>query len=153
MKFQKILESIPKTNIAGFWIEEKKYEINIRDFVKYLTNFPIAQIDVSMLSHIKTWDDFENITIIKNGREIKFNELDKKNQDKHKKIIEKSIMKTNVKYPIIILVNNEKIDSILDGNHRVQKAKILGIKSLPAYILNNNDIEKYLSTKSLETIK
>ena len=145
----KFINAIPKSNVAHGFLKDKEYEISIRDLVSYLKNFPIQQINISSLDHLKTWDDFENITVMKKGHWIKFNDLGSKNQDKHKKKIEKDVMKTDIRYPIIVIVNNGKVDAILDGNHRVQKAKLLGVKSLPAHILGNEDIEKYLETKNV----
>jgi hypothetical protein len=143
MKLMELLEGIPKSNVGSVFIDKKMVDFNIAQLVNYLEGkkFPIKTILVIELSRFDTWDNFDNVTINKNGKYIKFNDLKKEDQEKHKKIIENSIMKTDLKYPIILLQNNNKIEAIIDGKHRTQKAKLTGVKTLPAYILSKEDLK------------
>jgi len=64
----------------------------------------------------------------------------------------KHIMKTHLKYPIIVTSNkNDKINAILDGHHRVKKAEILNKKTLKAYIIPEADL-KALSAEDLKKL-
>ena len=44
-------------------------------------------------------------------------------------------MSTNIETPCIIVELTDKTKKLIDGNHRLYKAKQLGIENLPCYIL------------------
>ena len=49
------------------------------------------------------------------------------------------IENVNLNYPIVILKMNEK-EKVLDGNHRLAKAKLYNMKYIFAYIIKISDI-------------
>jgi hypothetical protein len=58
----------------------------------------------------------------------------------------------DLKYPVILTVDkNDKIKSIIDGNHRVKKAHMKGIKNIKAYKIPERDIEN-LTEKQLKEL-
>jgi hypothetical protein len=42
-------------------------------------------------------------------------------------------------YPVIVVMRNRDVDYILDGNHRLQKAKDLGIENIKVSVLDLDD--------------
>jgi hypothetical protein len=44
-------------------------------------------------------------------------------------------MKTDIEMPCIVVKLNENIEKLIDGNHRLYKAKQLNIENIPCYIL------------------
>jgi hypothetical protein len=44
-------------------------------------------------------------------------------------------MKTDLKEPCIVVELTDKTYKLIDGNHRLYKAKQLGVKNIPCYIL------------------
>jgi hypothetical protein len=60
----------------------------------------------------------------------------------------------DLQYPIIVLVDKNKIKSILDGHHRIQKSLYLGKTKIKAKFVDEDDIKKYFIKSTLkETIK
>ena len=49
-------------------------------------------------------------------------------------------MKTDLKYPIIVIRYDDG-DFIADGNHRLWKARQLGLKKIPGYLLQSDDLD------------
>jgi hypothetical protein len=45
----------------------------------------------------------------------------------------------NLDYPIIVIKRNGKIEYVLDGNHRLQKAKNIGEESIEVLVLDLDD--------------
>lgn len=123
---KKILPKIIKE--VGFdfnWSEEKVWKLN----------YPIEKIDINELSwHFKIpfWD------IDRGFYDLKPNEVIK-NFKKFKKEYERT-MKSNLIYPIDIMENKGKW-VILDGLHRLVKAKILGHKKVKVRIIPRSEIK------------
>jgi hypothetical protein len=60
----------------------------------------------------------------------------------------------DLQYPIIVLVDKNKIKSVLDGHHRIQKALYLGKTKIKTKFVDEDDIKKYFIKSTLkETIK
>lgn len=57
---------------------------------------------------------------------------------------EEHIMNTDIKQPLIVVVLTETTDKLIDGNHRLQKALKLGVKTIAAYSLSVEEHCKYI---------
>jgi len=53
-------------------------------------------------------------------------------------------MKTDVEKPCIIAVLNEKTEKLIDGNHRLYKAKQLKLERIPCYVLPEEYHKKFI---------
>ena len=60
-------------------------------------------------------------------------------------------MLTDVTQPLIVVKLTKNIDKLIDGNHRLQKALKLGIKTLPAYCLSFEEHRNYIVDYDEET--
>jgi len=49
------------------------------------------------------------------------------------------IMRADLQYPIIVVKKDGYISYVLDGNHRLQKAIIIGVKYIKAKVLDMNN--------------
>lgn len=95
------------------------------------------------------------INLTKNLPTLNINILDIPNIPHHSNPEENIYtMNASLQYPIIVLVDNNKIKSVLDGNHRIQKALYLGKSKIKAKFVDEYDIKKYFGKSTLkETIK
>jgi len=60
---------------------------------------------------------------------------------------ESHVDKTDVSRPVIMVEISPGRYNLIDGNHRMQKARRMGIKSMSAYKLNAEQHMKFLTTK------
>ena len=94
----------------------------VKDLIKLTNNYPIVSIPISKIPDIPHHSDpEENIYI----------------------------MNANLNYPIIIIVNEDKITGVLDGNHRIQKAIYMGKKRINAKLVSQNIIKKHFGKSKL----
>jgi hypothetical protein len=144
------------------YINGKKYTFNIGKLNKYVEKYyKVTNLPIDKLSKMSYWKDFIKEKRRKNNWAL-FN-IDGKWKDHHQisdeefelfrlKEIE-AINKASLKYPIIVTTTNRgKITEILDGNHRVTKASMLGKDNIKAYILPERDIV-HMSKKLLQSLR
>lgn len=112
---------------------------------------PGNQINISENNGIKlVWDIDFIISEIKGSR-TKALSVDKLYNEKNQ--VNKSYaMQTDLQFPIIVAkLSNEEFE-IVDGKHRLYKAKMTGLKEIDSYCIEPNDLFKYLMEDE-ETIR
>jgi len=60
-------------------------------------------------------------------------------------------MKTDVESPCIIVELNESIEKLIDGNHRLYKAKQLNLNSIQCYVLPEEYHKKFIIEYNADT--
>jgi hypothetical protein len=94
----------------------------VKDLIKLTNNYPIVSIPISKIPDIPHHSDpEENIYI----------------------------MNADLNYPIIIIVNEDKITGVLDGNHRIQKSIYMGKKRINSKLVSQNIIKKHFGKSKL----
>ena len=94
----------------------------VKDLIKLTNNYPVVSLSISKIPDIPYHSDpEENIYI----------------------------MNANLNYPIIVIVNKDKIIGVLDGNHRIQKAIYMEKKRINAKLVSQNMIKKHLGKSKL----
>jgi len=95
------------------------------------------------------------ITLTKNHPTLNINISDIPNIPHHSNPKENIYtINASLQYPIIVLVDKNKIKSVLDGHHRIQKALYLGKTKIKTKFVDEDDIKKYFIKSTLkETIK
>ena len=103
---------------------EKGITIKIADVQKYLdkNNIPVVNIPVK---------DVFNLTIFSCAHGIKQAKTDKETRDRSER--------SSLDYPIIVLKKNGKYHMVLDGHHRLLKAKNNNIDKIKARVFNLED--------------
>jgi hypothetical protein len=98
------------------WKNDKGDKITLIDLLNATEDIPVKNISVKKLKpHLLTWDSDEE--------EIK------------------KIEKADLKYPILIFVDNRgRFISIIDGHHRAQKAVRKGLKTIKGKIIPVNSL-------------
>ena len=98
------------------WTDEEGNKITLMDLLDATQDIPIKKISVKTLKpYLLTWDGDEE--------EIK------------------KIEKAELKYPILIFVNDKGgIISIIDGHHRAQKAVRKGLKTIKGKLIPINSL-------------
>lgn len=104
-----IVESV---GMETYW-EDGDKKVTIKDVVKYLDsiNAPVKEVDTKKIKPILIKQDYDG---------------------KNKKRVQKS----NLDYPIIVIISKGKYKSILDGNHRAYKAISNNIEKIKLRELN-----------------
>lgn len=151
----------PLEGTCGVSIGKKKYIFYIKTLIKFCEdNYDISNVKIDDLIKLSCFKDVDvennkpdkNSSIIINNKWVKAKDVTDEEWKQFKKEQYDQLMKSNLKYPIIITVdNNDKIKAILDGNHRVKKAKILKKDIIKAYKIPENDI-KNLTDKELKKL-
>jgi hypothetical protein len=94
----------------------------VKDLIKLTNNYPIVNLNISKIPDIPHHSDpEENI----------------------------QIMNADLNYPIILIIDEDKIIGVLDGNHRVQKAIYTGKKRINAKLVSKNIIKKHFGKSKL----
>ena len=139
--FSFLNEKIDKDHKAGIKIDGKDLEIDVNDLVKFAKKYPIKKVSVkSLRNKFGMWHKTKGITISLDGKWVKWEDLSDEQKKKQKEITKQDIMKVDLKYPIILSTKNNEVTSILDGNHRVEKAYLTDVKELKAYFIPEKDI-------------
>ncbi len=104
-----ILESV---GMETYW-EDGDKKVTIKDVVKYLDsiNAPVKEVDTKKIKPILIKQDYAG-----------------KNKER--------VQKSNLDYPIIVIISKGKYKSILDGNHRAYKAISNNIEKIKLRELN-----------------
>lgn len=146
MLVKETLEEYIKTkgdeeHLFGIEINGKEIEGDVKELIKMVDSgkYEIQEYEVKDLG--TEWDDMEGKTVLKDGKMVKFDELSNEEQRDQLKRLKKDIMKSSLKYPII-LTKTEEGFHVLDGNHRLSKAKILGKNKIKGYFIPQKDILK-----------
>jgi len=92
-----------------YWEDEQGNRTTIQEVLEELQDEPIVSLEVASLTHLR------RSTI----------EPDRKE-------------KADLSFPIVVTAKDGKFQSILDGNHRLQKAIDKGETHIPAKILKGN---------------
>lgn len=116
-------------------IKEVGFDFDWDEEAVWNLNYPIEEMDIENLSqhfdipfwnYNNQWYNLRPIDVVNNNQ---------KYQEEYKKT-----MKANLDYPIDIMENKNKY-LILDGLHRLVKAKILGYKKVNVRIIPRTEIE------------
>ena len=102
------------------WENEEGDKITLLDLLDATEDIPVEDYPVEELKpHLLTWDGDEE--------EVK------------------KIEKSDLKYPILIFVNdNNKFITIIDGHHRAQKAVRKGLDTIKAKVIPINSLPKHI---------
>ena len=100
------------------WENDEGDKITLMDLLKVTEEIPVKKISVKKLKpHLLSWDGDE-----------------KEN---------KKINRADLKYPILIFVNDKgKFITIIDGHHRTQKAIRQGLEKIKAKLIPINSLPK-----------
>jgi len=104
----------------------------VEDLIKFTDNYKIEKInliDIKLPIFIQDPDNQEVITI--------------KPHTKLPDNIKKDINKSSLKYPVLLVVENGKIITILDGNHRILKSRNMGNKIIDAKLIPFEDLKNF----------
>jgi hypothetical protein len=146
-KFNYEKDHKPLEGECGVTIDKIKYTFKVKKIIAYAKqNYNIKEIKVSELVNLSLFKDLDKL----NNSEFKTfvdgkwkfdNELtDKERAD----FIEKQeiiIMKSDLRYPIVLAISDKGVYSIIDGNHRVTKAHNLKNKTIRAYVIPESDLK------------
>ena len=99
------------------WKNEEGDEVTLVDLLKVTEDLPVKNIPIKKIkSKLLSWDE----------------------EEEHKKI-----EKSDLRYPILILVDDKnKLISIIDGHHRIHKAIKKGLKTIKAKLIPINSLPK-----------
>ena len=137
----------PLEGTCGMSIGKKDIEANVGDMVKFAKKYDIEDIEVSKLQHKGAWreDSYKKTGMVKPegvDKWMKYKDLSLKQKKEFEDEINTTIDKSNLKYPIIVAKSKKGKLTILDGNHRVEKAHKLGKTTIKAYVIPEEDVLK-----------
>lgn len=114
-------------------IDDDEYSFTVEDLYKLISEkgYPIQRIPLSEIS--SEWDDLDSNII-----SPEFKDLSPKQRLDLIKRERERINRANLKYPIVLCKGDEWV--ILDGNHRVSKAKNDGKSTIQSYIIPKEDL-------------
>ena len=102
------------------WEDEKGNKVTLIELIKVTEDIPVQNIPVKDLESKITNSDWD--------------------EDDYRKV-----ETANLKYPIMVFVNdNGKILTIIDGNHRTQKAVNKGLKTIKGKLIPINGLPKHM---------
>jgi len=141
----------PLEGMCGVTIDGVNYDFKVKDIIKFAEdNYKPKDTKLSDVYKLSLFKDLDSDRPNKKDRSIKIggkwcsgdkmtDEQWKEFQREQKEIA----IKANLKYPILLTVDkNGKITGIIDGNHRVVKAKMLHHDLIEAYYIPEEDIVK-----------
>ena len=113
-EFNLLLEGLHDTS----WSNEKGKTVSLQQLLKIVQDYPVTQVPI---------EEIEKIALRKDGGGIENARVDN----------------ADLSHPIIVVVErNGNMKYILDGNHRAQKAMSLGMKSIPARLVDVSRLPK-----------
>ena len=136
MKFNDLVDLILEDakGMNTYW-EDGDKKVTIKEVIEYLdeNNVPVKDVSMSKIKPIIINQDYDN-----------------KNKGR--------VNKSNLKYPIIVVKQNGKYKSILDGNHRAYKAinsndKTIKVREIDLSSSNIPQVYKDLFNYSIEPLE
>lgn len=143
----------PLEGMCGTTIKGVNYDFKVKDIIKFAKeNYEVKDAKLSDVYKVSLFKKlYSKSPDKKASMEIdgEWVEGDKMTDEQWKKFQEEQqeiVMKSNLKYPILLTVDKKgKIKGVIDGNHRVLKAKILKHDFIKAYHIPEEDIVKNFS--------
>lgn len=135
----------PMDGTFGTKIDGVDIEAKVGDLIKFSEDYPIEKIDMSKLLKQGLWNKEKFKTQGKvniDGKWIEYKNLTDEQKKDFNEEVDTTIMKANLKYPIIVSRSEKGKITILDGNHRVEKAGKLGKKDISAHVIPEEDVLK-----------
>ena len=124
-RLRRIIRSVIAESLDGTrWGGESGEKITLRDVLEY---FKVNNI---MPKEFDTQDLFYKLS---GGKEV-LNIIEKGGEESNKRVEAASL-----DYPVIVVMRDRDIDYVLDGNHRLQKAKNDGIEFIKVCVLDLDD--------------
>lgn len=132
-------EDTVNASVEGYGSIESKVE-DLMNFV-VSKKYPLKIYNVKELydlgggKHVKDDKYWNNVQIWypKINDFIFFYDLPEKFQENYKSILLDRIMRSNLSYPIVVAEIDNKPVSVIDGNHRLEKAYLFDKKELEGY--------------------
>lgn len=112
---------------------------------------PGNQINISENNGIKVVWDIDSIVSEMAGTKTKVLSVDKLYNEKDQ-VNSSYAMQTDLRFPIIVAKLHGEEYEIVDGKHRLYKAKMIGKKEIDSYCIEPKDLFKYIMEDE-ETIK
>lgn len=112
---------------------------------------PGNQINISENNGIKVVWDIDSIISEMAGTKTKVLSVDKLYNEKDQ-VNASYAMQTDLRFPIIVEKLHGEEYEIVDGKHRLYKAKMIGKKEIDSYCIEPKDLFKYIMEDE-ETIK
>jgi len=112
-----LLESLDGTS----WSDDKGNEVTLRDILEYFKDNNIKP---------KSFNTNKFFYKISDGKEV-LNIIEKGGDESRKRV-----EKASLDYPVIVVKKEKDIKYVLDGNHRLQKAKDNNENKIKVYILD-----------------
>ena len=142
----------PLGEVATCTIKGQNYSFkvkNLYDFIR-LKNYNVVDLNVKEVGKFGNFDDDnrENL-LIRDKITLKWIKYDDLPKDKQKEFDDREnirIDSTNLKYPIIVCINDKKEYNIMDGNHRLKKAQKLHKETIKAHIIPEQEIIDSIKT-------
>lgn len=136
---QKALEDILEVRVG-----EKTLNFQVRDLINWVREegYEIERINVRS---IKTYfeDTESEIYVTLDGKDKKFRDLTAKEIKMWKDLEVKRIQQAKLNYPVILTkAPGDKKWFPLDGNHRIEKAKKEGRRTVKAYLIPYNQLDR-----------
>jgi hypothetical protein len=151
----------PLAGTCSVSVGDDVFEFNIGKIINFAKkNYEVSEIPLDELYKLSAFKDVDvegskpskNSSLLIKGKWKKGNDITDEEWEKFKKEQYDIVMKSNLRYPIVVVVNKkDKVKAILDGNHRVKKAKLLDKESVKAYKIPEEDI-KNLSKEELKDL-
>ena len=137
----------PLEGTFGTTIDGKNIEADVSDLIKFSKNYDIEIIELDKLHKKGLWggDKFKKTGTVKpegSDKWVKYKDLTNKQKEDFNEEVDTVINKSNLKYPIIVSKGKRGKLTILDGNHRVEKAHKLGKNTIKARVIPEEDILK-----------
>jgi disulfide oxidoreductase YuzD len=151
-------EEVWNKDIMGTSFKGKgKIEANVGELVKFIKNgkYPIKDYNVKELydlgfgKHISDPNYLKTVNIFdkKTNKWVKFYDLPEEKQKAQIEIFKKRIMKSNLKYPLLVAEDDGKPGALVDGNHRLEKAYLTKQAMIKGYVIPWNDLYKKFGKK------
>ena len=131
-------------------VEEGEWALNdlsgdVKSLIKKSQKYPTEKIPLSDLIALekngKAGTNLKLAYFTVNGKELEYDKLSNDLKAKYSKEENQRIENANLLYPIIVATDNNKLISILDGNHRYEKAKKYSVNELPAKLIPIEDLK------------
>lgn len=109
---------------------------------------PGNQINISENNGVKVVWDIDSIIYEMKGTNTQILPVDKLYDEKNQ-IDERYALQTDLTIPVIVAEICKEKYEILDGKHRVYKAKMTGKEEIEAYCIKRDDFHKYILADEL----